>query len=138
MLDGFLARALGVQGPLGARLDSAADFVLVAVLLWRLLPLIAPPVWLLAWAAGITVLRLSAAAVAVFRYGVLAFLHTRANKITGLLLFLYPLAFYVSLVRSAAVLLCLFATVSSAEELVINLTSREWEPDRKGLFSSPE
>ena len=41
MIDGLVARKTGTVTEFGAKLDTAADFVLVAVCLWKLLPSLA-------------------------------------------------------------------------------------------------
>ncbi len=134
MLDGYLARRWGCGSRLGAYLDTAADFVMIAVLLWKLYPVIAPSPAAVLFALAVTALRFTAAATAYIRHGAFTFLHTALNKLTGFLLFLYPLS--LALTRSSRILffLCAVAAVSAAEELLINLTSEEWGPDRKSLI----
>ena len=49
MIDGPVARKTGTVSELGAKLDTAADCVFVAVCLWKLLPSLAVPLWLWIW-----------------------------------------------------------------------------------------
>ena len=49
VLDGLAARRLNACSAFGARLDSAADLAVTAVLVWRLWPLAAPDPWLTLW-----------------------------------------------------------------------------------------
>ena len=49
MLDGFMARKTDTASELGARLDTIADFVFVAVCLIKLLPVLSIPAWLYGW-----------------------------------------------------------------------------------------
>ncbi len=133
MLDGFLARRLGCASPAGARLDSAADFIFAAVLLFRLLPAMNLPVWLFWWVAGIAFVKLSTLVVGSVRYRQAAFLHTYANKAAGLLLFCLPYGFPVWGIPAASVL-CLFVTLAALEELFLCLTSSELNQDVKGIF----
>ena len=58
MLDGTVARKTGGVSRLGARLDSAADLLLTAVVLGRLLPVLSVPGWLWVWVAVTAALRL--------------------------------------------------------------------------------
>lgn len=134
VLDGVLARRLHAESVFGARLDSMADFAVIAVLLWRFFPVVAPDARVLCWVLAITVLRFAAALTAKLRFGKLGFLHTTGNKLTGLLLFLYPLS--LNFTRSFFLLYALLtvATLSAAEELAIELTATRWDPDRKSLF----
>ena len=58
MLDGYVARRTNSASPLGAKLDSMADLVFLAVCLIKLLPVLALPVWLWVWVGLIALLRL--------------------------------------------------------------------------------
>lgn len=133
-LDGLLARRLHLESELGARLDAWADFILFAVLIIILYPMVAPSNGILLWVAGIAVIRLSAAFISYLRHGAFAFIHTYFNKLTGAALLLYPLS--LILTRSGVVLsiLCGIATLSAAEELAISLTSRIWDANRKSIL----
>ena len=134
MLDGWLARHLHAESPFGARLDSLADFAVIAVLLWRFFPVLAPDVLVLSFVLTIAALRFAAALTAKCRFGKLGFLHTAGNKLTGLALFIYPLT--LTLTQSGAILIALLAlaTLSAIEELAIELTAARWEPDRRSIF----
>lgn len=133
MLDGFLARKFGCASPVGAKLDSAADFLLILVLLIRLLPAMNLPVWLLWCIAGITLIKLCSLIVNVVRYKQFAFLHTYANKAVGFLLFCVPYGFPFWGITVGAVL-CVFAVVAAIEELVLCVTSPVLNQDVKGIF----
>ena len=87
MLDGPVARHTHTQSSAGIRLDSLADLAFTGVCLFRLLPLLHPPRWLTGWIAGILILRLCNLGTGLLRHKRLMLLHTRANKLTGLLLF---------------------------------------------------
>lgn len=134
MLDGFLARRLGAQTAFGARLDSAADLLFLCAALVRLWPLLSPGAGVLAWVAGIAALRLAAALAARLRFGRFGFLHTLGNKLTGLLLFLYPLSLPFVSGRGPMYALCAVASLSAAEELAIQLTAPAFHPNRRGLW----
>ena len=111
MLDGFLARRWGVESKFGARLDSLADFVFVLAVGYKLFPWLKLPtaLWMM-----IGVIALVKASNAVSSYVIKhkiecleqreppnlfgwpsrdrqrrsQFLHTKANKLTGFLLFI--------------------------------------------------
>lgn len=134
MLDGWLARRLHAESTFGARLDSAADFFFVAAALFRLWPVAAPGTAVLLWVGGIALLRLGAALAAKVRFGRFGFLHTRANKYTGLLLFCYPFSLFFTRSQVVLYILCAAATFSAAEELFLELTAKHWDPNRVGLF----
>ena len=115
MLDGFLARRWGVESKFGARLDSLADFVFVLAVGCKLFPWLKLPValWMMigfiamvkivnAWSSESRQTSLDGRVVtdkdkvnAVSAYIVkhkMVFLHTKANKLTGFLLFVGMMA----------------------------------------------
>ena len=58
MIDGAMARRTNTTSELGAKLDTAADFVLVVVCLIKLLPLLSVPLWLWLWIGGIALIKM--------------------------------------------------------------------------------
>lgn len=134
VLDGFLARRLHAESMLGSRLDSLADFVLIGVLLWRLVPVVQPSRSVLYWMVAIVLLRLLAAGAARLRFGRWGFLHTLGNKLTGALLFLYPMILTLHTRSAPLTLLCAVATLSAIEELPIELTAKTWNLDCKSIL----
>jgi len=95
MLDGFLARRWGVEGKFGARLDSLADFVFVIAVGYQLFPYLKLPtaLWMMiALIALVKIVNAISSFVMKNRQGQSLFLHTKANKLTGLLLFIGMMA----------------------------------------------
>ena len=116
MLDGFVARRTNSASPLGAKLDSMADVVFLSVCLIRLLPVLALPVWLWVWVGLIALLRLVNVVSGFVRRKKLVLLHTRANKLTGALLFLLPLSLGFLNIAYTAVPLCALASFAAIQE----------------------
>ena len=92
ILDGFLARRWGVESKFGARLDSLADFVFVLTVGYKLFPWLKLPVvlWIM-----IGLIALVKMVNAICSYAVrhrIEYLHTKANKLTGFLLFVGMMA----------------------------------------------
>ena len=116
MLDGFVARRTNSASPLGAKLDSMADIVFLAVCLIKLLPVLALPVWLWVWVGLIALLRLVNVVSGFVRRKKLVLLHTRANKLTGALLFLLPLSLGFLNLLYTAVPLCTLASFAAIQE----------------------
>jgi len=105
--DGWLARKLGCATKTGALLDSLADICFVICCALRLIPILVFPIWLLIWAGVIVVIKIINQVSALVMYGRCCFLHTLANKVTGVLLFLaVPMTFWsiipISLVAAVA------------------------------------
>ena len=87
MLDGFLARRWGVESKFGARLDSLADFVFVLAAGYKLFPWLKLPAVLWMMTGLIALVKASNAISSYVVKHKIEFLHTKANKFTGFLLF---------------------------------------------------
>ena len=87
MLDGFLARRWGVESRFGARLDSMADFVFVLAVGYKLFPWLKLPAALWMMIGLIALVKIVNAVSSYVVNHKVAFLHTKANKLTGFLLF---------------------------------------------------
>ena len=88
MLDGFLARRWGVDSKFGARLDSLADFIFVLAVGYKLFPWLKLPAALWMMTGVIALVKASNAVSSYVVKHRIAFLHTKANKLTGFLLFI--------------------------------------------------
>ena len=88
MLDGFLARRWGVESKFGARLDSLADFVFVIAVGYKLFPYLKLPATLWMMIGLIALVKIINAVSAYIVSHKIVFLHTKANKLTGFLLFI--------------------------------------------------
>ena len=112
MLDGYLARKLHAGSKTGAVLDSVADLCFVACCAIRLIPVVQIPTWLWIWAGVILAIKIVNQVSALIVFKRFCFPHTKANKLTGLLLFLsvptvlwsfVPFAFVAGVASFAAV-----------------------------------
>lgn len=125
MIDGTIARKTNGASKFGAKLDTAADLVFVAVCLFKLLPSIQIPAWLWIWVAAISVLKIGNLIWGFIAEKQLMYFHTMMNKITGLLLFLLPLTLpFVEPIYCCTVV-CITATLSAIQEWYYILTKRE-------------
>jgi len=116
MLDGHVARKSHTESDLGSRLDSMADLVFIAVCAVKLIPHIKLGAVLWLWAGLIAVLRLCNIALGYICRGSFSVPHTVLNKITGALLFIYPLSIVFDCTKAAAIPLCLMATAAAVQE----------------------
>ena len=116
VIDGAVARKTNTASERGARMDTAADLILVVVSFIKLLPALDPPLWLLLWTAGIAFIKaLNFAFAYVMRKRFVA-LHTAMNKITGCLLFALPLTLPVLDPRISGTAVCAAATFAAVQE----------------------
>lgn len=129
--DGYMARQLKVTSKVGALLDSIGDFVFIGIVLITLIPVLEIPEWLFFWILLIALIRMCSLLVGWIRFKTAAFLHTYANKMTGFLLFCFPLFIGTLGIRRTGIVVCVIATLSAAEELGINLISKELDRDVK-------
>ena len=117
MVDGTIARKTKSVSKTGARLDTVADIVFVAVCFAKILPLIQLPFWLWFWIVVIAVIKTVNIVLGLVRSKKLVSVHTLLNKATGFLLFLFPLTLNVIEPMYSTVTLCSLATASAIDEL---------------------
>ena len=116
MLDGFAARKTDTVSKLGARLDTVADFVFVVVCLVKLLPVLSIPARLYVWIGMIALIK---AVNIVSGFAVqkrFVAVHSVMNKVTGALLFLFPLTIPAVGLKYSAVAVCAAATFAAIQE----------------------
>ena len=114
--DGYIARKMHTQSAFGAKLDSIADIVFAAVCMIRLLPAAALKPWVWGFIAVILLVRLVNLACGFVLQKKLCLLHTAANRLTGLMLFLLPLTARFADISIAAIPVCVTALFASVQE----------------------
>lgn len=134
ILDGFIARKTHTTSKLGAKLDSIADLVFVAVLIYSYISDIIDSKITLIIIAIIALIRIISIVIALVRYHKPAFIHTYLNKLTGLVLFFFPFLLLILEIEIIAYIIGSIALLASLEELMINLTSLELNLDRKSII----
>lgn len=134
-VDGLLARAMKKETEFGARLDSIADLTFYTVLLIKIFPFLWAnlPVYIWYAVAIILTTRLSAYIVACIKYKKFASIHTYANKLTGLSIYFVPYLVKTWTVPVCSTV-CVIAFLASFEELLIHLTSKEYNPSNKSII----
>ena len=116
MIDGTIARKTNAVSEFGAKLDTVADAVFMAVCAVKLLPMIYLPIWVWIWIAVIAIIKSANIVMGFFRRKKLVAYHTVLNKITGLLLFLLPFKLqFIEPTYSFAVV-CSVATIAAVQE----------------------
>lgn len=133
-LDGYIARKTGHTSKLGAALDSLSDFIFIVVLVIILIPAIKWQWWHILWVLVIATIRFATLAVSVAKFKKPAFLHTYANKLTGLLLFLLVFAFVLPDISVMVIIILSVATLSAIEEFVIMVKSKTLNRDIKSIW----
>lgn len=116
MLDGPIARKTGKVTAFGSELDTAADIVLAAVCLVKMVPVLDIPVWLLIWAAAIALIKVINIISGYVTRKEFAAVHTVMNKVTGIALFLFPLTLPIIDLKFSGIFVCALATIAALRE----------------------
>ena len=116
MVDGTIARKTNSASEFGARLDTTSDFLLFAVTLIKLLPVIHIPKWIWVWIVVIAIIKIFNVILGFIYKKKLIFLHTVMNKFTGLLLFILPLTLQFAKIQYSLMSVCIVATFSAIQE----------------------
>lgn len=135
VLDGALARHWHQGSHLGARLDSLSDAVAALALVIVLVPLLEWYAWMVVWVIAIALVRLLSIITCRLRFGMPSLLHTYANKVCGVVLFV-SVALIPWLGQDIPVVVsCVVAMLSALEELVLMATMRTLDLDRTSLLT---
>ena len=117
MIDGTVARKLGTNSEFGAKLDTFADMVFVAVVAYKLYPLI--KITKAIWIGLIAVIKVINLIYGFMVQKQFVSVHTIANKITGFMLFIFPLTFPIVNIRYTSSVVCAMATFAALQESYI-------------------
>lgn len=132
--DGLIARKLSFESDFGARLDSIADMVFAVVIIYKLIPVIKVPQYIIFWIVLIACMRITTMVIVKVKFHSFAVLHTWLNKLTGIILLFFPLVHNVINTEFSAGFICLIATLAATEEMIINISSKELTVDNKGIW----
>lgn len=135
IIDGFIARKTGTTSKLGEKLDTMADMIMAGVLLVVFYPIININTEILIWIILIGVIRLVSMLVVLKKYKTFAMLHSYGNKITGIVLYMFPIIFPYFHTTMLLYIICVVASISAIEELIIQLTSSELQVNIKSIFA---
>ena len=116
MIDGTVARKTGTVSDFGSKLDTAADFVLVAVCLIKMIPVLDIPIWLVIWIIVIALIKVINILSGYVLRKEFAAVHTVMNKLTGIALFLLPLTLSIIDLKYSGILVCTLATFAAVQE----------------------
>ena len=116
MIDGTVARKTGTASEFGSKLDTVADLFLVIVCLIKLLPALHAPTWLIIWIIAIAVIKaINLLSGYVLREEIIV-LHTVMNRVTGILLFAFPLMLSFIDLNCSGAIVCAVATFAAIQE----------------------
>lgn len=137
ILDGYIARKYNLQSELGAKLDSTADFIFYMILFGILINEYSSLLRFdfIVLIIGILFIRLSNMVLTKYKYNKFVFVHTIANKVSGVLVYFLPIILILS--QNSLIILILLALVlmAAVEELLITIRYQEVNLNRTSLFS---
>ena len=116
MIDGTIARKLGTESKFGSKLDTIADIVFIAAAAYKILPVMEIPKSIWIWTGMIALIKIINIISGFVVEKQFVSVHTVANKITGLLLFVLPLTMAVVELRYSALVVCMVATFAAIQE----------------------
>ena len=116
MADGWVARKTNSVSAFGAKLDTIADIIFVAVCLIKLLPVVEIPVWLYVWMGIIAFIKVTNVVSGFVVQKQFVAVHSVMNKVTGVLLFLFPLTLSFIGIKYSATVVCIIATFAAIQE----------------------
>ena len=116
MLDGFVARKTNTVSRFGAKLDTIADYMFVAICLIKLLPVLSIPSWLYGWIGIIALIKVVNIISGFAVQKKFVAVHSVMNKATGALLFLLPLTIPFLSLKYSAIVVCALATFAAIQE----------------------
>ena len=116
MIDGTVARKTNSINEFGSKLDSTADLVFIIVCFAKLLPILNIPTWLWIWISIIVIIKIINVLSGYIINKDFVVKHTILNKITGALLFIFPLTVSIIDVKYSGTAICTIATVAAVQE----------------------
>ena len=116
MVDGWVARRTQTASELGSKLDTIADIVFFIACLVMLLPVLDIPVWLYVWIGIIALIKVINVISGLVVQKRFVSVHSTMNKVTGLLLFVFPLTITFLDLKYSAAVVCIFATFAAIQE----------------------
>ena len=116
MADGWVARKTNSVSAFGAKLDMIADVIFVIACLVKLLPIMEIPVWLYVWMGIIAFIKVVNIISGIVVQKQFVAVHSVMNKVTGTLLFLFPLTLSFIGLKYSATVICVIATFAAIQE----------------------
>lgn len=130
-IDGTVARKQGKATSFGAKFDTVADFIFGLAVVIKLICNLTVPLWLILWCCFIALLKIANVIVGFARYHRYIAVHSRINKLTGIIVFLTPLFIGVNFAWRVKALMmvfaCVLASIAAVQELVYIWNGRSIE-----------
>ena len=116
MIDGTIARKQGTESEFGSKFDTIADIVFIVAAAYKMLPAMEIPKGIWIWIGVIALIKIINIISGFVVEKQFVSVHTAANKITGLLMFVLPLTMAVVELRYSALAVCVAAAFAAIQE----------------------
>ena len=116
MIDGTIARKTGTANEFGSRLDTLADIVFVVVCMIKLFPVLIIPTWLCIWIGVIAIIKVFNMILGYIVQKKFVAKHTVMNKVTGAVLFVFPLTLSIVDLKYSGSFICIIAILAAVQE----------------------
>lgn len=123
ILDGFIARRFKCESDFGAKLDSIGDFVFYIILVFLFLKLYLPILKAdhVIVLTEIVFLRFFNLFITKLKYKKVVFIHTIANKVSGVIVYFIPLIFLFIQNNFVIWIILIVVLIAALEELLITV-----------------
>lgn len=132
--DGIIARKAEIESDRSAKLDSMADIIFAAVIIFKILPQLKIPILIILWIVAIVIIRFVSNFIGYKKYRTYCSLCTYANKVTGFVIFIFPFFYKIANPYILGSILCAIASISSVEQLMIILKSKKLDRNCRSIF----
>lgn len=133
-LDGYVARNYGLNSDFGANLDSLADIIFFSCFLIVLFSQLKIGYLMGLWIICIVLIKAVSFSIGYVKFHKLPLIHTYLNKITGVLLILFPFVLLFTSSNWILVISCFVATSAALEELIIIIFTQNLDVNCKSIF----
>ena len=116
MIDGTIARKTGTANEFGSRLDTLADIAFVVVCMIKLFPVLIIPTWLCIWIGVIAIIKVFNIISEYIVQKKFVAKHTIMNKVTGAVLFVFPLTLSIVDLKYSGSFICIIAILAAVQE----------------------
>lgn len=116
MIDGTVARRTKTESESGSKLDTVADICFFSAAAVKILPLLSIPPYLWAWAAVIAVIKVFNVLYGLIMQKKFQAVHSLINKLTGFLMFVFPLTLKIIPAEYTLLFICALATAAAIKE----------------------
>lgn len=135
ILDGYIARKTRTESNFGAKLDTISDLLFFIITFIIMFDILLKDIIFIVFIIIILLIRIISIIIVLKKYNKFAILHTYTNKITGLLLFFIPYFIYLNNANIIVYIIGVIALISSIEELIINIKSKQLDLNKKSIFN---